>query len=172
MKPKSREPIFATQLDMYGQPEKIDITKYSVKLICKEPGCISIRYIQPQDKGEVSYCKPHARKARLASRARRAKKSRAVRGVSFRKDSFLSSSKLSINSRRALYEIALVAFDKSKIGKTLQSTLRPYDYYLINANAKLIDMEVLIDTLKTGTFKFPFGTLVTSNYVINSFESK
>lgn len=73
----NKEPVFATQLDAYGRLEKVDVSKYCAKVLCDESGCTQVRYVCPQDKLQVSYCKPHARKHRLASRARRARERRA-----------------------------------------------------------------------------------------------
>ncbi len=71
------EPKFATQLDENKQPEKVDISKYCFKIICKEPGCFQIRYVQSQDKSQSRYCKACARMYRLRSRAERARNKRA-----------------------------------------------------------------------------------------------
>ena len=71
------EPKFATQLDENKQPEKVDISKYCYKIICKEPGCFQIRYVQSQDKSQSRYCKACARMYRLRSRAERARNKRA-----------------------------------------------------------------------------------------------
>lgn len=73
----STEPRFATQMDENRQPEKIDVSKYCFKIICKEPGCFGIRYVQSQDKSQTRYCKPCARKCRLNARAARARNKRA-----------------------------------------------------------------------------------------------
>lgn len=70
------EPIFATQLDAEGKPEKVDITKQSIRVICSEPGCFQVRYVHPQDRHQSKHCKPHSRVARLKSRAERARNKR------------------------------------------------------------------------------------------------
>lgn len=74
--PDNKEPVFMAQLDAFGKPEKVDITKYSIKIMCSEPGCMQIRYINPQDRFQVKTCKPHSRAARLKSRASRARDKR------------------------------------------------------------------------------------------------
>lgn len=74
--PDNKEPVFMAQLDAFGKPEKVDITKYSIKIMCNEPGCMQIRYINPQDRFQVKTCKPHSRVARLKSRAERARNKR------------------------------------------------------------------------------------------------
>jgi len=71
------EPKFATQLDETGQTEKIDVSKFCYKVVCKEPGCFQVRYVQSQDRSQTHFCKPHARMYRLRSRARRARDKRA-----------------------------------------------------------------------------------------------
>lgn len=68
-----QEAVFVSQLDDFSRPEKVDITKYCFKVICKEPGCFKVRYVLPQDKTKVQFCKPHARAKRLANRAERAR---------------------------------------------------------------------------------------------------
>lgn len=73
----SAEPVFYTQLDAFGNQEKVDVTKYSMKVLCAEPGCMQLRYVLPQDRLQSEYCKPHARKHRLAYRAAKAKEKRA-----------------------------------------------------------------------------------------------
>ena len=70
-------PKFATQLDENKQPEKVDISKFSYKIICKEPGCFQIRYVQGQDRTQTRYCKSCARIYRLRARAERARNKRA-----------------------------------------------------------------------------------------------
>jgi hypothetical protein len=74
---KVSEPVFLTQKDASGQPEKVDVTRLSIKVVCSEPECAEIRYIHPQDKAQSKFCKPHARLHRLASRAKRARDRRA-----------------------------------------------------------------------------------------------
>jgi hypothetical protein len=76
---ETREPEFATQLDAYSKLEKVDITKYRIKIMCDEPGCMQIRYINPQDRHQVKKCKPHSRVARLNSRASRARDRRKTK---------------------------------------------------------------------------------------------
>lgn len=71
------EPKFATQLDENKQPEKVDVSKYNYKIICKEPGCFQIRYVQSQDRWQTRYCKACTRMYRLRSRAERARNKRA-----------------------------------------------------------------------------------------------
>lgn len=73
----SVEPQFKTQLDALGSKEKVDTSVFNFKVLCAEPGCVQIRYIRSQDRSQVDYCKPHARKHRLESRARRARANRA-----------------------------------------------------------------------------------------------
>jgi hypothetical protein len=70
------EPKFATQYDAFGQLEKVDVSRYCFKIICKEPGCFQIRYVLGQDRSQSHYCKLHARMYRLKSRARRARDKR------------------------------------------------------------------------------------------------
>jgi hypothetical protein len=70
---KTQEPTFETQLDYDGRPEKVDITKQSVRVLCSEPGCFQVRYVHAQDAFQSDRCKPHARAARLKSRAERAR---------------------------------------------------------------------------------------------------
>jgi hypothetical protein len=71
------EPTFALQPDEYGNFEKVDTSKYSCKIICNEPTCLQIRYVLPQDRTQVKFCKKHTRLYRLAVRAERAKRYRA-----------------------------------------------------------------------------------------------
>lgn len=73
----TKEAKFATQQDENGNPEKVDISKYCYKIICKEPGCFQVRYVQSQDKAQTHYCKVCSRMYRLRSRARRARDKRA-----------------------------------------------------------------------------------------------
>lgn len=75
----SSEPVFVTQLDPDSRPEKVDITKHSVRVYCAEPECYQIRYVLPQDKSQVDRCKPCARTARLKSRASRARINRQAK---------------------------------------------------------------------------------------------
>lgn len=71
------EPKLATQINELGENEKVDTRVYSLKIVCEHPVCTQIRYIKPQDRTQVKQCKVHAREARLASRARRARDGRA-----------------------------------------------------------------------------------------------
>lgn len=73
---KESEPVFMSQQDAFGKQEKVDVTKYSIKIMCNEPGCLQIRYIHPQDRFQAKMCKPHSRIARLKSRAERARNTR------------------------------------------------------------------------------------------------
>ncbi len=73
---QSNEPDFAEQLDSDGVLEKVDITEYSIKIICGNAGCENIRYIKMQDKHQVKLCKPCARKYKLAKRAAAARNKR------------------------------------------------------------------------------------------------
>jgi len=77
MKRVNTEPVFAVQLDAFGNQEKIDVTKFSMKVLCSEPGCLELRYVLPQDMLQVAYCKPHARLRRLQYRARLAREKRS-----------------------------------------------------------------------------------------------
>lgn len=70
------EPEFSSQLDENGNVERIDITTYSIKIMCAAEGCVQIRYIKPQDKSQVTLCKVCSRKARLKVRAERARNRR------------------------------------------------------------------------------------------------
>jgi hypothetical protein len=70
------EPEFKTQLDAFGNPEKVDITIYQTKIVCQELNCLRVRYVKNQDRGQCKYCKPHARKHLLAKRAQRARLAR------------------------------------------------------------------------------------------------
>lgn len=69
----NKEPQFETQLDEYAQEEVIDISVYSHLVLCESTNCSNVRYVKPQDKKQVTYCKPCARAARLKDRAERAK---------------------------------------------------------------------------------------------------
>lgn len=71
------EPNFQTQEDEYGNLEKVDISKFSRKIVCGESGCMRVRYVKAQDATQTKYCKPCTRKRRLASRALRARERRA-----------------------------------------------------------------------------------------------
>lgn len=73
---------FATQFNEFKQPEKIDISLYCYKIICKEPGCFQVRYVKAQDKSQTRYCKACARMYRLRSRAERARNKRASKNKS------------------------------------------------------------------------------------------
>lgn len=66
-----------TQVNEYGGIEKIDITIFPIRIVCKEPGCLSWRYVRSQDKHHVKMCKFHARKNTLSKRAQRARLYRA-----------------------------------------------------------------------------------------------
>lgn len=63
------EPNYKTQKDDRGYDEKVDVSVYTVKVVCTEPGCVEIRYVKPQDASQVVYCKPHTREHRKAYRA-------------------------------------------------------------------------------------------------------
>jgi hypothetical protein len=76
MTSRTKEPMFAVQEDAYGNKEKIDVTIYSIRVICTYPGCLRVRYVKPQDRCQSILCKPHARKARLESRAKHARDKR------------------------------------------------------------------------------------------------
>jgi len=77
MNKKQKEPVFADQVDQFGNNEKIDITRFCIKLVCSVPDCSNIRYVCPQDRTQVTFCKIHARANRLRSRASRARVSRS-----------------------------------------------------------------------------------------------
>ena len=68
---------FAVHHDEFGVYEKVDLSKFCFKVLCKEPGCMQIRYVTPQDKTQVKYCKPHTRMHRLRQKALKAKVRRA-----------------------------------------------------------------------------------------------
>lgn len=70
-------PVFETQLDEYGHTEKIDVSKFKVKVLCSEPECFSFRFVKEQDAWQSRYCKPHTRMHRLRYRATKAKEKRA-----------------------------------------------------------------------------------------------
>ncbi len=72
-----KEPIFVTQLDFFGNEEKIDISRFRVKIPCSHKDCLNIRYILPQDKNQVRYCKPHTKVLRDEKKARKARERRA-----------------------------------------------------------------------------------------------
>jgi len=69
----TKESVFRKQKDYDGSVEEIDTAIYNVEIECKDKDCHEIRYIKPQDKFQVKYCKPHQRKySRLG--AKKAKK--------------------------------------------------------------------------------------------------
>ena len=59
-----KAPVWRRQLDWKGNPEKIDINLYPVKILCAT--CGQPRYIDPRNAGvkdhPVTLCKPHARR--------------------------------------------------------------------------------------------------------------
>jgi len=57
------------QMDSDNKREEVDVSKYSIKIICHEPGCFHIRYIRPCDRAKVRFCKPHQVIYRLRYRA-------------------------------------------------------------------------------------------------------
>jgi ssDNA-binding Zn-finger/Zn-ribbon topoisomerase 1 len=72
-----KELVYEAQLDEYGNEEVIDVTVFTEAIVCSaNPACSNIRYLKPQDKKQVTLCKPCARKDRLSKRAIRAKKYR------------------------------------------------------------------------------------------------
>lgn len=71
------EPKLASQIDENGDTEKVDTNVYPYKIVCRDVRCTQIRYVRAQDRTQVKFCKVHAREARLASRARRARDNRA-----------------------------------------------------------------------------------------------
>lgn len=68
---------FGEQKDAYGQTEKVNLSMFSIQVVCHEPGCFQIRYIRPQDRSQVKYCKPHAKVARDRYRAEHMKRKRS-----------------------------------------------------------------------------------------------
>lgn len=64
-----KEPVFESHLNEDGKYEKVDVTKYSMRVLCSVPGCLQIRYVLPQDYRNVKYCKPHALEARRKYRS-------------------------------------------------------------------------------------------------------
>lgn len=77
-----KEPLFKTQLNEFKISEKIDVSIYDRKIICKEPGCFQIRYVKSQDVSQSRYCKACSRMYRLRSRAERARNKRASKNKS------------------------------------------------------------------------------------------
>lgn len=57
---KDKEPVYLTQKDDKGYDEKVDVSINSHMVVCEHPGCTEIRYVKPQDKSQVKFCKPHA----------------------------------------------------------------------------------------------------------------
>lgn len=174
MKAKSREPVFTNQADRFGKPEKIDITKYSVKLICKEPGCMELRYIQPQDRGQVVYCKPHARKYRLASRARRAKTGRAQGGITLTRDTFLHMVNIPHDAKLILFDIMHKAIlERVRTGEDrLAHLVRMNDLMLLKDGFQSILTEHILTAMNSGTFTFQFGDVIMEKGLIKSVTLK
>lgn len=73
------EPEFEMQMNEFDKPEKIDISEYTIKIMCAEPDCLRIRYIKPQDAKQVKLCKLHARLLKLRSRAQHTREKRRAK---------------------------------------------------------------------------------------------
>jgi hypothetical protein len=59
------EPAIMTQLDYRGEPEKVNTSAFSNKLICK---CGGVRYVKKQDLFQIAKCKPCTMRDRNARR--------------------------------------------------------------------------------------------------------